>query len=82
MNESETHRTDSANAGWQPIETAPDRKRVLVTKAGGFRFIAYSIPDSEGKMKWLDDRWGEVLDLTYWHPLPAFPQQPSQEKAR
>ena len=59
---------------WQPIETAPQGERVLVAKAGGFRFIACKMPDFDGDMTWFNDGGGKVLDLIHWHPLPDPPQ--------
>ena len=64
-------------ADWQPIETAPKKKRVLVVGAeGGRQEIAHIYQIVEGG-RW---RWWSGNDVlpfspTHWQPLPAPPSE-------
>ena len=70
-------------AKWQPIETAPLGKRVLVANAhNGHQLIASKMPEPAGGTCWFRDLYRSVagltrvFGLTHWQPLPDSPRKP------
>jgi hypothetical protein len=62
---------------WQPIETAPKDKWILVTEETGMRVDQVKwvkVPNGEG-YNWvtLDNAWQPNAALKYWMPLPEPP---------
>jgi hypothetical protein len=63
---------DEINGGWQPIETAPMDRRLLLWDGIWVSAGAYVDYDSMG---WIMDSEypGDVSNPTHWMPLPAPP---------
>ena len=53
---------------WQPIETIPDKSRILVTGSWGVT-VAYKNGNS------ICDTIGELQNVTHWMPLPKPPEE-------
>ena len=66
-------------ANWQPIETAPTLRRVLVVEASGHMSIASYEFDLKMEMLWVDDARRNP-NPTHWKPLPGLPPQSSSER--
>ena len=64
---------DKVAANWQPLETAPRDKRVLVVNAGGFVSVACGIARYGGVIIWLSEEGYQVCNLVHWQPLPDPP---------
>lgn len=71
----------AAGAGWQPIETAPKDKSVLLycsnivpTYCGRYRYGNLGEPQ-QNTLAWRCDSSGTFAHPTYWQPLPAPPKE-------
>jgi hypothetical protein len=69
--EAEVARAVAVQTTWQPIETCPDSKNVLVCSEGQI-YQARQLPDSSGNKNY----WAGLRQLklvTHWMPLPSPP---------
>ena len=60
-------------SGWQPIETAPKNRRVLVARPGEEPVIAENVMYTSAGYSWCSGYQEMRIRPTHWMPLPPPP---------
>jgi hypothetical protein len=73
--------TQAASGGWQPIETAPNDKRIIVWSGQEMYAAHWARNPFTDDEAWIVAAWGDegdqalIKNPTHWMPLPAAPNQ-------
>lgn len=76
--EAQLARASQAQEGWQPIETAPKDKRVLVWSGKEIYAAHWAQSPYTGDEAWIVAEWGDdreqaLVKPTHWKPIGAAP---------